>query len=263
MVVISSESKFATQARIIGGGNTKLGDTIGTFSKLMGDEEYYIPELGMTVEGSCGKFCKGCSKDCYVRKSYYRWTDRETGECSVKLGHAKNTLALREDIETAFKQLDLQLSRKRKPWLYVRWDQSGEYMSEQECRLHADLFDRHQESNTYVYTKAFEYVTPVLLEGAVPDNMTTLFSIWHEYGIEEFKKVQHLPNVKAFVYCDKNRDSENGWGPEEYAQHGIIIQTFCAAYDTKGKMNHDLTCDVCQKCMNRAAGCKIIGCWSH
>ena len=263
MTVISKDSKFANQARIIGGGNTKLGTSMGTFSKLMGDEEYYIPELGMTVRGSCGGFCEGCKKDCYVRKSYYRWTDSETGECSVKLGHAKNTLAFREDMETAFKQLDLQLSRKKKPWDYVRWDQSGELMSELEYRLWAKMFDKHKETASYVYTKAFEYVTPVLLEGATPDNTTTLFSIWHEYGIEEFKKVQHLPNVKAFVYCDKNKDPENGWGPEEYAAHGIDIQTFCMAYDTKGKMNHDLTCDVCQKCMNRALPCKVIGCWSH
>ena len=263
MVVVSRDSKFASKAKIIGNGNIKLGNTIGTFSKLMGDEDYYIPELEMTVRGSCGRFCQGCTKDCYVRKSYYRWTDSETGECSVKYGHAINTLAFREDIDAAFEQLDLQLSRKRKPWKHLRLDQSGELISELEYRKWGGLSEDHPETSPYIYTKAFEYTTPVLLEGSIPDNMTTLYSIWHEYGIEEYKKVAHLPNVKAFVYCDKNRDAENGWGPEEYAAHGLIIQTFCAAYDLKGKMNHDITCDVCEKCMNRAASCKVIGCWSH
>lgn len=263
MVVVSRDSKFASRARILDNGNIKLGKNIGTFSKLMGDEDYYIPELDKIVAGSCGKFCQGCYPDCYVLKSYRRYTSRETGECSVKYGHAINTLAFREDMEAAFAQLDLQLTRKRKGWSYVRIDQSGELLSRLEYSFWIDLAKKHPETIFYVYTKAFEYVIPALLAGEVPLNLITLFSVWHEYEIEEYKKVAHLPNVKAFVYCDKNKDYEDGWGPEEYAAHGLIIQTFCAAYDMRGKMDHEITCDRCTKCMNSLASCKVIGCWSH
>ena len=102
-----------------------------------------------------------------------------------------------------------------------------------------------------------------MLENGAPENFTTLISIWHEQGIEAYKKLEHLPNVKAFVYCDKNSDPLNGWGPAKYLAHGIDIQTFCHAYDPKGHLNHDVTCDICKKCFNRAAGCKVVGCWDH
>ncbi len=250
-------------AKILSGGNTKLGKEMGTFSKLMGDEEYFIPEYDVTVKGTCGKFCKGCKKACYVTKSYVRHTNHENGECSVKKGHARNTIAFYEDMNAAFKDLDLQLMRKRKKFVFVRIDQSGELISVYEFQNWDWLSGKHKETTFYVYTKAYEYVMETLLAGNVSKNLVVLFSIWHEYGIEEFLKVAHLPNVKAFVYMDKNKDPENGWGIEEYADHGLVVQTMCKAYNMKGKMDHDITCEKCQKCMNKSKRCKVIGCWAH
>lgn len=252
-----------TNAAIRPGGNTKLGKTMGTFSKLKGDKDYYVPELDVIVRGSCGKFCVGCERVCYVGKSYIRHTNRETGECSVILGHAINTLAFYNDIDKAFNDMNEQLKRKRKKFVYVRIDQSGELISAYEYKKWAWLSEQHPETTFYVYSKAFEYMTECLLSGDVPSNMITLYSVWHECGIEEYKAVAHLPNVKAYVYMDKNKDPKNGWGFEEYAEMGLIIQTMCTAYDLKGKMNHDITCEKCKKCMNHLLNCKVIGCWSH
>lgn len=252
-----------TNAAILPGGNTKLGKTMGTFSKLKGDKDYYVPELDVIVKGSCGRFCKGCEKACYVEKSYVRHTNRETGECSVILGHAINTLAFYNDIDKAFIDMHEQLNRKRKKFVYVRIDQSGELISAYEYEKWSWLSEQHPETIFYVYSKAFEYMTDYLLAGNVPKNLVTLFSVWHESGIQEYKAVAHLVNVKAFVYMDKNKDPENGWGLEEYKAHGLDVQTMCAAYDLKGKMNHDITCDKCKKCMNKLMNCKVIGCWSH
>lgn len=255
--------KELIRAHIVDGGNTKLGKTIGTFSKLMGDEDYFIPELGMTVKGTCGHFCNGCKKHCYVRKSYVRHTCRADGTCSVKYGHAINTIAIYEDIHKAFADIKGQIKRKRKLWKYVRIDQSGELLPG-EFLMWCDTAREAAERGLrfYLYSKAFEYMEEALLAGIVPENLTVLYSIWHEYGIAEFKRVMHLPNVKAFVYVDANRKAD-GWSKADYARYGIIITCMCPAYDIKGKMNHAITCDKCEFCMNRRAGCKIIGCFDH
>lgn len=244
------------------GGNTKLGN-MGVWSSLMGDENYYIPELDCFVRGTCGNHCKGCKGKCYVRKSYIRWTNEETGKCSVKLGHARNTIAMREDINKCFEDLNEQLTRKRVPFEMVRINQSGEFENEEQFDMFCTISAMHHETEFYAYTKAVEIVVPALLAGKVPENFTILISIWHEYGIEEYKKVAHLPNVKAFVYVDYNSDKENGWTLEDYAKHGINITTMCMAYDERGKMNHNITCDKCKKCFNRFESCKVVGCLSH
>lgn len=223
-------------------GNIKLGNT-WTFSKLATDK-LFISEIG-TCTGSCGKYCAGCSKACYVVKSY-RYP-------SVVKGHMRNSLAFRLDLFKAFDDLRKQLMRARKKPSLVRINQSGEMESELEVRLWSELAKEFPNIRFWFYTKAFDLVTPLLLDGSIPDNMTVLFSIWHEYGIQEFKKVMHLDNVKAFVYCD-------GF---DYEAHGIHVTTMCNAYDKNGKLNHELTCDKCTKCFSRLASHKIIGCFEH
>ena len=73
-------------------GNTKLGN-MWTFSTLYGNEEHYVSRIDMKVTGTCGIYCTGCKHACYVRKSY-RYG-------SVIFGHARNTLAIRNDIKKA------------------------------------------------------------------------------------------------------------------------------------------------------------------
>lgn len=236
-------------------GNIKVGldGNIATWSVLKGSKDYYIPELNMYVKGTCGHYCKFCEGPCYVEKSYKRWTKKETGECSVKKGHAINTLAMREDINQCYIDLHNQIKRAKNPFKIIRINQSGEIENEDQLEMHCKLADDFPKVDSYIYTKAYDIVIPHLLEGRVPENLTVLISIWHEQGIEEYNKVKHLSNVKAFVYID-------GF---DYAAHGLEIQTMCMAYNEKGKMNHEVTCDKCKKCFNRSAFCKIIGCYDH
>lgn len=251
------KARFGTE------GNTKLGKTVGTWSTLKGNKEYYIPELDMTVRGTCGKYCEGCKDDCYVEKSYFRWTNAETGKCSVKYGHAKNTIAMREDLEKCFEDLNNQMNRKRVKFELIRIDQSGEIETREQFEMFCKLGAWHEDTIFYIYTKNTDVVVPCLLEGIVPKNFIVLISIWHEYGIEEYKKVAHLENVKAFVYIDYNKDKVNGWNFSDYAKRGIMITTMCNAYDIHGKMNHDLTCDKCGKCHRKSLCSKVIGTYAH
>ena len=242
-------------------GNIKVGN-IATWSVLPGDMTFISEKYG-EVNGTCGGCCEHCGHaakegkrpPCYVFKSH-RYP-------SVVDGQARNTLSIRNNPEKTREQLSGALSRKRVPIVAGRFDQAGEIENKRQFKVQCDIATDHKKTPFYVYTKKGAVVVPALLNGEVPQNLTVLISIWHEQGIEEYLKVAHLPNVKAFVYCDKNSDPISGWGPEEYAQRGIAVQSFCTAYDTKGKMNHNVTCEKCKKCFNRSAKAKVIGCWDH
>ncbi len=225
-------------------GNIKVGN-IATWSTLKGNEPIYIKQLDREIVGTCGKHCAGCTKNCYVNKSY-RYN-------SVKYGHAIRTLALREDPEAVHENIKKQIERARNPFDIVRWNQSGEIETAADFKVLTDLGNDFPEVRYFIYTKAYEIVVPALLAGMVPENVTVLISIWHENGIEAYNKVKHLPNVKAFVYCD-------GF---DYSAYGLQIDTMCNAYDETGKLNHNITCDKCTKCFNRSAKCKVIGCNDH
>lgn len=233
------------------GGNIKLGSSIGTISKLAGNHDYLVwddRDFPEHITGSCGEFCKECGNrsGCYVFKSY-RYG-------SVIKGHARTTAALREDIGKAFIEMDKQLSRKRKPFSVVRINQSGELESEKELLWYMWLSRRHPDTKFFFYTKAFKYLfsaLDVITEKGIPENMTILISIWHEYGIQEYEKLKDIPGIKAFVYMDNF----------DYQYYGIKPETFCPAYDESGKMDHNMTCDKCRKCFDRK--CKIIGTYPH
>lgn len=222
-------------------GNIKLGGSMATWSTLMGDEEIEIPTLDMKVRGTCQN-CTSCKDSCYVKKSY-RYP-------SVKLGHARNTLGLRQDENKVFSDLDKQLNHAKKPIKIVRLNQSGELESEAQfgrwCRLAAN----HPTTKFYIYTKMYEYVIPGLLAGKVPENFIVLFSIWHENGKAEFEMVKHLKNVKAFVYDDDE-------------QLSVTPTIYCEAYDKNGKLNHNQSCETCGRCFVPINNWQIVGCHAH
>lgn len=223
-------------------GNIKVGNAMWTYSTLKGNEPIYIKALDAYVVGTCGKHCDGCSGKCYVNKSY-RYD-------SVKLGHARNTIAMREDVKQVVEDLHQQIERAKNKPLICRMNQSGEIENIEVL----DIAKLHPEIQFFIYTKNFDAIIPALLNGEIPGNMTVLISIWHEYGIKEFNKVKHLPNVKAFVYDDQTFN---------YADAGLDIQTYCKAYDIDGKMNHEITCDKCRKCFDRLGCHKVVGCYDH
>lgn len=229
-------------------GNTKVGD-MWTFSTTYGNIAHYIPGFGCEIVGTCGKHCAGCLHACYVASSY-RYP-------SVRLGHARNTVAIRKDIAEAERALDGYIVRARKKPKVCRFDQSGEIECMDELIMFCNLARKHPEIKFYVYTKAFDFIVPALLAGAVPLNLIVNISIWHEYGIDAWNAVKHLPNVRAFVVVDKE------WTPDVYASHGIIIEVMCPAYDEDGNLNHKVPCNACGLCFDPAKPFKVIGCYEH
>jgi len=237
---------FFFKAKITSNGNIKLGKNIGVWSVLYGNKKHYVKKLDIYVKGTCGDNCKACQNNCYVRKSY-RYP-------SVIFGHARNTIAMRNNTGKMLLDLHNQLSKKRKHFEIIRINQSGEIENISQFAVWISLAILHPETQFYIYTKAFNVVIPYIKEYGLPKNFTVLISIWHEYGLKEFKEVEHLENIKAFVYDDNNY---------KYDLYDFEINTYCKAYDDNGKLNHDITCDKCKKCFDRKDYHKIIGCKAH
>ena len=226
-------------------GNIKLGTKMWTWSKLKGADNF-TTKYGEVV-GSCGVYCEGCSKGCYVNASY-RYP-------SVKDGHARNTLAFRNDLNGSFEELKKQVENaKHKPDI-IRINQSGEIETPFELVLWFNMAKKYPAIKFYIYTKNFDALRFTLSYfdngETIPENITVLISVWHEYGIKEFEEFKHYDFIKAFVYDD-------GFN---YADTGLTIDSYCMAYDRNGKMDHNVTCEKCQKCFNRFH--KVIGCYDH
>lgn len=225
-------------------GNIKVG-TVWTWSKLKGSDP--IATKYGDVVGSCGKYCNGCTGSCYVNSSY-RYP-------SVKDGHARNTIAFRNDLEGSFSDLVKQIERAKKQPDIIRINQSGEIETGLELFLWCTTARRFPNIQFYLYTKNFDALRQVVHtfdDGAtMPENITVLISVWHEYGQAAYNEFKRLPFIKAFVYDD-------GYN---YAADGFEIETYCRAYNEHGKMDHNITCEKCRKCFNRS--CKIIGCFDH
>ena len=250
--------------------NVKLGN-MGSWAMLFGNCDWYIPELGVWVKGTCGHNCGGCfdpenpkCSPCYVAKSYFIHTNRnEDGsvgdiiknKCSVKRGHAYRTIAMTMFRDDLLESLDKQLKRMRKKLETVRINESGELTCYDDLALWCELAKRHPETVFYLYTKNYLVVRKALINGIVPSNLYINISIWHEFGIAAYKEMKDHPQIRAFCLVDQE------WTKAKYYSKGIEITSMCGAYDENGKMNHAVTCDKCKKCFSSVNKC--VGCFEH
>jgi len=260
-------------AKIKGGtaaDNIKLGE-MGSWAMLFGSCDWYIPELDVTVKGTCGEYCQGCfnpenikKSPCYVTKSYVMRTNKnedgtagdiQQNPCTVKLGHAYRTIAMTMFRKDLLLSLDKQLTNKRKKFEVVRINESGEFTCYEDLAMWCELAKRHPETVFYVYTKNYKAVRKALINGVVPGNLYINISIWHQLGIEAYLEMKDHPQIRAFVLVDEE------WTVERYNRKGIEITSMCMAYDENGKMNHAVTCDKCKKCFSCTNKC--VGCFEH
>ena len=223
-------------------GNIKIGN-IASFSTLMGDYTYKGMDKELKdIKGTC-KNCECCKKSCYVRASY-RFP-------SVIFSQAVNTWGMRNELDKV--EMDLAEQLENLNIKIVRLNQSGELENEEQFAMWCRLAEHFSNVKFYIYTKMYSIVEPFLKKGLVPSNFTINYSIWHDVGVKEFKKVEKCPNVKAFIYDDG----------VNLNLHPIV---YCPAYtkqngDKKAKMNHNITCEKCRLCIDKKI--KIIGCLDH
>ena len=242
---------MAYEARFVKDGNIKIGK-MWSWNKLAGSGEI------AGCKGTCGEHCKGCynaqnpkKSPCYVFKSYvqYGWE-----KSTVVKGHVRNTLVMRNNTTKAFEDIQAQLKRARKKPVAVRVHASGEIETAEELAKWLETAKLSPSIPFYVYTKAYNIVDKVLTDtdpADLPKNFFINISIWHDNGIETYNKWKHLSCIRAFVYDD---------GQYDYSDK-LKINCYCPAYDKKGKLNHDLTCDACKICFQEKA--KVCGCYDH
>lgn len=225
-------------------GNIKVGN-IATWSTSLGDYTYKgLNGLLKDIKGTCQN-CTACKTSCYVRASY-RFP-------SVIHSQAINTWGLRNELDKVEADLAEQLEHRHVK--IARVNQSGEIEDEKQFAMWCRLAIRFPDTKFYIYTKMYDIVGKFLDNGDVPPNFTILFSVWHEYGAEEYQKYAKYPNVKAFVYDD----GENMHLP---------TKCYCPAYlvigsTGKAKLNPDPKshCENCRLCIDSKV--KIIGCHDH
>jgi len=225
-------------------GNIKVGK-IATWSTLLGDYTYKgLNGLLTDIKGTC-KNCAACKKSCYVRASY-----RFPG---VVQSQAINTWGLRHELKKV--EADLAAQIEKHHIKIARVNQSGELENERQMAMWCRLAIRFPDTKFYIYTKMYDIVGKFLENGDVPPNFTVLFSVWHEYGAEEYKKYSHLPNVKAFVFDDG-------------VNMHLPTKCYCPAYlildkSGKAKLNPDPKshCENCRLCIDSKV--KVIACHDH
>ena len=243
---------MAYSFKFIKNGNIKVGSSIWTANKLAGNGEIN------GVKGSCSKYCTGCynkedpkKSSCYVFKSYrtYGWK-----KSTVVKSHISNTLAMRNDPDSAFADIALQLKRAKIKPTSIRIHASGEIESAEELYRWIEVSRAFPSIPFYIYTKAYDYVESVfrayeIMGKTLPDNFFLNVSVWHENGTDCYKEWKHIPNVRAFVYDDG------------YDYGDLVIDCHCPAYSKNGKMNHNATCDKCKICFRNKN--KVCACYDH
>ena len=232
-------------ATFVKSGNIKIGNMYA-FNKLAGGGKI------AGCKGTCTGNCDGCynkknpkKSACYVFKSYvqYGW-DKST----VVKSHIKNTKAIRNDINQAFKDLDLQLKRAKKKPSTIRIHSAGELEKKEELIQWITLAKKYEKIKFYLYTKAYAIVDEVLNDMELPKNFFINISVWHDRGVDVYKKYIDNSQVRAFVYDD-------GY------DYNLKIDCYCPAYDKDGKLHHDITCDKCGICFGSKA--RVCACYSH
>ena len=239
-------------AKVIKGGNTKLGTSMWSFNKLAGNGEI------AGCKGTCGKYCAGCynpdnpkKSPCYVFKEYARhgW-DHATSVQS----HVKNTRAMRKDLKQVFEDLNLQIKRARIKPTAIRIHASGEFQGVPEIEAWMDLARKWPEIPFYAYSKATDLLKIAyrIHKDDIPDNFYMNVSIWKLSCYHDYMDVlKDYKNVRAFVYMPKGYTY-----PKEFK-----INAMCPAYNEKGKLDHRFTCDKCGICYSDKA--KVCGCYDH
>lgn len=234
---------IAPKVKIGKKGNIKLGSKTWTISKLAGNNVYRAGNETQT--GTCGHFCGGCQNDCYVIKSYRN--------DSVIRGHFANTAAMRKDVSAYFDEVRKQIASAKTRPDFLRGNQSGELESAKEAIEYVKTAAANPGLHVWLYSKNYLALAVCLqlYQDKLPENITFLVSVWHEYGIAFYNQWKHIRNVKAFVYND-------GF---DYAKHGIIAENKCHAYQGK-KLNHAITCEACGLCTDKRSE-KVIFCDAH
>lgn len=216
-------------------GNSKMGN-IPQFNTLPGNVPLRKTDgtLLCNIHGTCGKYCKHCSKDCYAIKLALR----NQTSCIPTWG--RNTVILRNQPQKV--RLAINEYCRKNIVRYFRFHTSGELENYDQLRLYVSICEDNPDVTFYMYTKAFDILRSWFnnierLGKDVPPNFVINLSEWHN-NLDPIKNEKYFKDCNIFAYDDGD------CGPR------VDSMVHCPATNAKG-FETGVTCAQCRRCMKK------------
>lgn len=150
--------------KIVKAGNSKVSE--------------YVAVVNMPAGFTCPADAP-CKAGCYALKGRYMFNN-------VTLPQWRNLYFFNNNPSGFFKAIEneLQEADDLRPWRWFRWHESGDIVNyDYFCGMVA-IAKKFKRINFMAYTKKYSIVNKYIEEnGALPKNLTIIFSVWGVYGL--------------------------------------------------------------------------------
>ena len=151
-------------SKIIKAGNSKVSE--------------YVAVANMPAGFTCPADAL-CKTGCYALKGRYIFNN-------VTLPAWRNLYYFNSDPDGFFKAIEneLQEADNLRPWRWFRWHESGDIVNYDYFCGMVEIAKKFKRINFMTYTKKYSIVNKYIEEnGALPKNLTIIFSVWGVYGL--------------------------------------------------------------------------------
>ena len=216
-------------------GNQKMGN-IPQFNTLPGNVPLRKKDgtLLCNIHGTCSKYCKHCSEDCYaIRSAIYH-----SNSCIPSW--VRNTIILRNNPEKIREAIKDYCNKN--VVRYFRFHSSGELESYMQLLMYVAICKDNPDVTFYLYTKAFDILQTWFNDleeggGSIPENFVINLSEWHG-NLDEIKNKKYFKDCNIFAYDDGD------------CSPSIEALPHCPAVNSKG-FETGITCAQCRRCMKK------------
>lgn len=150
--------------KIVKAGNSKVSE--------------YVAVVNMPAGFTCPSDAP-CKSGCYALKGRYSFNN-------VTLPAWRNLYFFNNNPDGFFKAIENELTEadNLRPWHWFRWHESGDIVNyDYFCGMVA-IAKKFKRINFMAYTKKYSIVNKYIEEnGALPKNLTIIFSVWGVYGL--------------------------------------------------------------------------------
>lgn len=150
--------------KIVKAGNSKVSE--------------YVAVVNMPAGFTCPADAP-CKSGCYALKGRYSFDN-------VTLPAWRNLYFFNNNPDGFFKAIEAELQEadNLRPWRWFRWHESGDIVNyDYFCGMVA-IAKKFKRINFMAYTKKYSIVNKYIEEnGALPKNLTIIFSVWGIYGL--------------------------------------------------------------------------------
>lgn len=150
--------------KIVKAGNSKVSE--------------YVAVVNMPAGFTCPSDAP-CKAGCYALKGRYMFNN-------VTLPQWRNLYFFNNNPSGFFKAIEneLQEADDLRPWRWFRWHESGDIVNYNYFCGMVAIAKKFKRINFMAYTKKYSIVNKYIEEnGALPKNLTIIFSIWGVYGL--------------------------------------------------------------------------------